>query len=145
LIAGPKPADRVADARARRYRRVADHANIECADQLAADIARLHAEGIDGGQQGARRVDELLAARGQAEAAAAALAQPVAEARFQRGELRADGRLADVERGLGRRDAAASTMARKTRISRRSRSVSWENIRQDTSLRINVKFILFVF
>src|SRR5579864_5775443 len=44
----------------------------------------------------------------------------------------------------------ASTMARNTRISRRSRSVSWENmgsvdVETDTSMLIDVKFSLFAF
>src|SRR4051812_47967107 len=74
LIARAKTPNRLADARARRYRRVPDHADGERADQLAADVARLHAEAVDGIEQRASGIDELRAARAQAKAAAAAFA-----------------------------------------------------------------------
>jgi hypothetical protein len=79
---------------------MADHPERERSHQFFADVARGHVEGVDGGEQRAARLDELLAARSQREAAASALAQAIAEPRFERRELRADGRLADVERRL---------------------------------------------
>jgi hypothetical protein len=85
---------------------IVDDGDRKLADQLAAHRAYFGAEGF-------QRVEQLLTGFvdhtplvGEAEPNPAALAEPHAQARFQVAHVAADGRLAEIEGDLGRREAA---------------------------------------
>src|SRR6185436_12399180 len=72
----------------------------EVADQAAARGARLRPEFLDRSKQALAGLIDQLPLLGQAEAGPATLAEPQAEPMLQRGHVRADGRLADIELNL---------------------------------------------
>ncbi len=100
LVAPPKARDRLAHARVRADRRVADEADRKRADERLVHVPRFARECVDGRVQLLRERVEALALRRQPKAAAPALAQPEADARLERRQLRADRRLAHVQRRL---------------------------------------------
>jgi hypothetical protein len=97
------------------------HANAQLSHQLALQLPRFHAEGFGCIQQLAAGIEQLAALGGEGKAGAATLAQAVAQPGFQRGQLVADGGLADIEGGLGSRNATGIDDGTKTLIRRKSR------------------------
>ncbi|MNS95993.1 hypothetical protein D3C72_1302740 [compost metagenome] len=84
-----------------------DHPQVEGAADLALEHIGIHAEILHRAQQPLGGFVDRLPLLGQAEAAAAALAELDAEARLQVAHLLADGGLGDVEGCLGGREATA--------------------------------------
>ena len=84
---------------------VSHHAYAQLPQQFALQLACFHAESFGGIQQMSAGIEQLAALGGKGKAGAATLAQAITQPGFQRGQLVADGGLADVKGGLGSRNA----------------------------------------
>ena len=102
LVALAKVRNRLADQGALVNRGVANQPDLEGAHQRVVHVAHLGREVIEAGHDFAREFGKALALGRQPKACSSALAQAKIQADFERRELRADGGLADIERGLGR-------------------------------------------
>ena len=107
LVALAETADRPGELRQDFHVQPLGQADAHLAQQLVRHAARLVAEALDGDEQPPRRLQQVFALGRQAEAALAALAQAVAQARLQLGHLDADAGLAQAQFALRGAEAAA--------------------------------------
>ena len=85
---------------------IVDDADLQFADQAAAQRAGAGAELLEGAEELQAGLVDGAALVGEAEADPAALAEAHAQPRLEVGEQRADARRAEIELGLGGREAA---------------------------------------
>lgn len=107
LVAPLEARQRIAETGLGQGREIVREAQVQLPDQTSGQRLRLVAKQADGVEHRSRSLQHPAALGGQSEAALAALAEPVAEALLQAGDVHADVRLAHVQLGLGRGETAA--------------------------------------